>query len=350
MSITAPTDPRFGSALADRYRIERELGVGGMATVYLARDVKHGRDVALKALHPDLSATLGRERFLREIQMAARLSHPHILPLFDSGEAAGVLYYVMPVVRGESLRDRLTREIRIPVQDAVRIAAATAQALAYAHEQGIVHRDVKPENILLQDGTSLVADFGIGKAISAVGEAGMTQAGMAVGTLAYISPEQAAGEAVDGRSDQYSLGCVLYEMLVGEPPFTGPNVQAVIAKRFVQTPADVTALGTASTKCRTRIAPGAGARADRSFSQHRPFADALLAPSDVALPCRRSAAALDRRASVRQFQPRPRQRIPGRRHRRGHHQRAGEHRWTCTSRRAPRRSRSRKARRPARDW
>src|SRR6476660_4807872 len=213
-----------------------------MATVYLARDHKHNRDVAIKVLHSDLAQTLGAERFLREIQMAARLAHPHILPLFDSGEAAGVLYYVMPVVRGESLRDRLTREIRIPVQDAVRIAAATAQALAYAHEQGIVHRDVKPENILLQDGHVLVADFGIGKAISAVGEAGMTQAGMAVGTPAYISPEQAAGEAVDGRSDQYSLGCVLYEMLVGEPPFTGPNVQAVIAKRFVQTPADVTAL------------------------------------------------------------------------------------------------------------
>jgi len=285
VSITAPPDPELGSALADRYRIERELGVGGMATVYLAHDLKHGRDVALKALHADLAASLGRERFLREIQMAARLSHPHILPLFDSGEAAGVLYYVMPVVRGESLRDRLTRETRIPVKDAVRIAAATAQALAYAHEQGIVHRDVKPENILLQDGHVLVADFGIGKAISAAGEAGMTQAGMSVGTPAYISPEQAAGEVVDGRSDQYSLGCMLYEMLAGEPPFTGPNVQAVIAKRFIQTPADITALRDGVPRNVARALHQALARTaiDR-FPNIAAFADALLAPSDIASP------------------------------------------------------------------
>ncbi len=240
--LLSPNTDQLSDALSDRYRITGELGAGGMATVYLAHDIKHGRDVALKALHPDLAASLGRDRFLREIQLAARLSHPHILPLFDSGEAAGVLYYVMPVVRGESLRDRLTREGPLRVQEAVRIAAATAEALGYAHEQGIVHRDVKPENILVQDGHVLVADFGIGKAISAAGDEGMTQVGMSVGTPAYISPEQAVGEVVDGRSDQYSLGCVLYEMLVGEPPFTGPNAQAVIAKRFVQTPADVTAL------------------------------------------------------------------------------------------------------------
>jgi serine/threonine-protein kinase len=283
--LLSPTADQISAALSDRYRIARELGAGGMATVYLAHDLKHGRDVALKALHPDLAASLGRDRFLREIQLAARLSHPHILPLFDSGETEGVLYYVMPVVRGESLRDRLTREVQLPVQEAVRIAVATAQALAHAHEQGIVHRDVKPENILLQDGHVLVADFGIGKAISAVSEQGMTQAGMSVGTPAYISPEQAAGEAVDGRSDQYSLGCVLYEMLVGEPPFTGPNAQAVIAKRFIQTPADVTALrdGIARNVARALHQALARTAIDR-FPNIVAFADALLAPGAGASP------------------------------------------------------------------
>ena len=233
---------RLTIALADRYRVERELGAGGMATVYLAHDLKHERDVAIKVLKPDLSQTLGAERFLREIQLAAKLSHPHILPLFDSGDAGGVLFYVMPRVAGISLRDRLNDAKQLPVDEAVRIATEVAGALDYAHRQGVVHRDIKPENIMLQDGHALVADFGIGKALSAVDGEAFTQVGMSVGTPAYISPEQAVGEAVDGRSDLYSLGCVLYEMLVGEPPFTGPSVQAVIAKRFVQTPADVTAL------------------------------------------------------------------------------------------------------------
>ncbi|MGQ0650527.1 MAG: protein kinase domain-containing protein [Gemmatimonadaceae bacterium] len=273
------------AAFAGRYRIDGELGAGGMATVYFAHDLKHGRDVALKALHPDLAASLGRDRFLREIQLAARLSHPHILPLFDSGETAGVLYYVMPAVRGESLRDRLAREGRLPVHDAVRIAAAAAQALAHAHGQGIVHRDIKPENILLQDGHALVADFGIGKAIGAMEDEAMTQIGMSVGTPAYISPEQAAGEAVDGRSDQYSLACVLYEMLIGEPPFTGPNAQAVIAKRFVQTPADVTALRDGVPRGVARALHQALARTDIDrFPAIAAFADALLAPGDVARP------------------------------------------------------------------
>ena len=233
---------RLNAALFDRYRLERELGQGGMATVYLAHDVKHDRDVAIKVLRADVAQSLGAERFLREIRMAARLSHPHILPLFDSGQVDDTLYYVMPVVRGESLRDRLDRERMLPVAEAVRIAAEVAGALEHAHRSGVVHRDIKPDNIMLQDGHALVADFGIGKALGAVDAATATQTGMSVGTPAYISPEQASGDAVDGRSDLYSLGCVLYEMLVGEQPFTGPTVQAVIAKRFVQTPADVTGL------------------------------------------------------------------------------------------------------------
>jgi serine/threonine-protein kinase len=270
-------------ALSERYRISHVLGTGGMATVYLAHDVRHGRDVAIKVLHDELSATLGRERFLREIQFAARLSHPHVLPLYDSGEAAGSLYYVMPVVRGESLRDRLDRERQLPITDAVRIVAAAAQALAHAHEQGIVHRDVKPENILLQDDHVFVADFGIGKAISAISDDAMTKTGMSVGTPAYVSPEQAVGESVDGRSDQYALACVLYETLVGEPPFTGPNVQAVVAKRFVQTPVDVTALRETVPRSVARALQRAISRApiDR-FPTASAFADALLVEEDSA--------------------------------------------------------------------
>jgi len=232
----------FTAAIAGHYRIERELGQGGMATVYLAHDVRHGRNVALKVLRDDVAHTVGAERFLREIQLAARLNHPNILALFDSGEIDGVLFYVMPVVDGRSLRELLDSTSQLPVEDAVRIVTEVASALEHAHRCGVVHRDIKPENILLHSGHALVADFGIGKALSDVDGAGFTQAGMNVGTPAYMSPEQAVGEAVDGRSDLYSLGCVLYEMLVGEQPFTGPNVQAVIAKRFVQTPADVCAL------------------------------------------------------------------------------------------------------------
>jgi serine/threonine-protein kinase len=232
---------RLAAALADRYRIERELGAGGMATVYLALDLKHDRKVAIKVLRQEVAESLGRDRFLREIQLAAKLSHPHILALHDSGEACGALYYVMPNVEGQSLRDGMDAG-RLSVDDAVRIAQEVAGALDYAHRHDVVHRDIKPENIMLQDGHALVADFGIGKALSDVVGDALTQVGVSVGTPAYMSPEQAVGEAVDGRTDIYSLGCVLYEMLVGEPPFTGPNVQAVIAKRFVQTPADVTAL------------------------------------------------------------------------------------------------------------
>jgi TolB-like protein/tRNA A-37 threonylcarbamoyl transferase component Bud32 len=234
--------PHLTAALANRYRVERELGAGGMATVYLAHDEKHDREVAVKVLRPELAQTLGAERFLREIALAASLSHPHILPLFDSGEAEGQLFYVMPRVTGGTLRERLARDGPLPVADVERVAAEVADALGHAHRHGVVHRDIKPENILLHEGHALIADFGIGKALSAVEAEAFTMTGAAVGTPAYLSPEQAAGEAVDGRSDLFSLGCVLYEMLLGEPPFTGPTVQAVIAKRFVQTPADVTAL------------------------------------------------------------------------------------------------------------
>ena len=229
------------AALADRYRVERELGAGGMATVWLARDLKHDREVALKVLKPEIAQSLGAERFLREIRFAASLSHPHILPLFDSGEADGMLWYAMPNVAGATLRDRLAGG-PVAVADAVRWSIEVAEALAYAHRRGVVHRDIKPENIMLHEGHAAVADFGIGKALTEGDGTTFTQMGASVGTPAYMSPEQAAGETVDGRSDLYALGCVLYELLTGEPPFTGPNVQAVIAKRFVQTPADVAAL------------------------------------------------------------------------------------------------------------
>jgi serine/threonine-protein kinase len=232
---------RLQSALDGRYRILRELGAGGMATVYLAHDLRHERDVAIKVLRADVADRVGRERFLREIRVAAGLSHPHILPLLDSGEAAAQLFYVMPVVGGESLRVRLEAG-PLPVADAVRIVSEAARALEHAHKAGVIHRDIKPENILLQDGQALVADFGIARAMDSAQGDTLTQAGMSVGTPAYMSPEQAVGDIVDGRSDQYALACVLYECLVGEPPFTGPTAQAVIAKRFVQTPADVQAL------------------------------------------------------------------------------------------------------------
>ena len=224
---------RLAESLAGRYEVDREVGRGGMATVFLARDRKHDREVALKVLHPELAASLGSERFLREIQIAARLQHPHILPLYDSGQAGTLLYYVMPFVEGESLRDRLDRDKRLPVEDAVKLGRDIAAALDYAHRHGVVHRDIKPENVMLHEGEAIVTDFGIAKAVSAAGGERMTQTGMAVGTPAYMSPEQAMGEGEpDGRSDVYSLGCVLFEMLAGEAPFTGSTPQALITKRF----------------------------------------------------------------------------------------------------------------------
>ncbi|MEX2178144.1 MAG: protein kinase, partial [Gemmatimonadaceae bacterium] len=217
--------------------IERELGQGGMATVYLAEDVKHHRKVAIKVLHPELSALLGPERFLKEIELTANLQHPHILPLFDSGSADGHLYYVMPYVEGETLRRKLDREQQLPIGEAVRIAADVASALEYAHKRGVIHRDVKPENILLHDGRPLVADFGIALAVQQAGGTRMTQTGMSLGTPQYMAPEQAMGDkSVDHRADIYALGAVTYEMLTGEPPFVGPNSQAVVAKVLTTDP------------------------------------------------------------------------------------------------------------------
>jgi serine/threonine-protein kinase len=220
------------SGLAGRYHLERELGQGGMAVVFLAQDLRHDRKVALKVLRPDLSAAIGAERFLREIKLAAGLTHPHILPVYDSGDAGGLLFYVMPNMEGRSLRERLQRERQLPLAEALTVTREVASALDYAHRHHVVHRDIKPENILLHDGSAMVADFGIGKALSAEGS--LTQTGMVMGTPTYMSPEQASGDVdVDGRTDLYSLACVLFEMLTGEPPFTGATAQAIIAKRFV---------------------------------------------------------------------------------------------------------------------
>ncbi len=235
--LTMLATERLSTALEDRYRIEREIGAGGMATVYLARDVKHDRLVALKVLRPDLAAVLGTERFLAEIRITARLDHPHILTLIDSGAADGFLYYVLPYVRGESLRQKLVREKQLGLEEALAIAEEVGIALDYAHRQGVVHRDIKPENILFQEGEAMLADFGIALAVREAGGNRLTETGISLGTPQYMSPEQATGDRqLDARSDVYSLGAVLYEMLAGEPPHTGPTVQAVIAKLLTERP------------------------------------------------------------------------------------------------------------------
>src|SRR5947207_15840121 len=228
---------RLGAALAEHYAIERQIGAGGMATVYLARDLKHDRAVALKVLRPELAAVLGIERFLSEIRVTAHLQHPHILPLFDSGQAGGLIYYVMPHVEGESLRQRLEREKQLPIDEALRLAGGVASALDYAHRHGVVHRDIKPENILFQDGQAVVADFGIAPALSAAGGSRLTETGLSLATPHYRSPEQATGDrGMDARSDIYSLASVLYEVLAGEPPHTRPTVQSLIAKVLTDRP------------------------------------------------------------------------------------------------------------------
>jgi serine/threonine-protein kinase len=230
-------------ALADRYRVERELGQGGMATVFLARDLKHERDVAIKVMHPEIAQSLGAERFLREIAMTANLRHPLILPLYDSGIVAGILFYVMPYIDGGSLRDRLDRDKQLPIDEALAIAREVADALGYAHACGVVHRDIKPENILLERGHAVVSDFGIARTNTAFGSERITETGMSLGTPTYMSPEQAAGDRdVDGRSDLYALGCVLYEMLGGQPPFTGPTAESVTRQHLITEPAPITNL------------------------------------------------------------------------------------------------------------
>ena len=272
---------RLTAALADRYVIERELGRGGMATVYVADDVKHHRRVAIKVLRPELAALLGPDRFLREVEIAASLNHPHILALYDSGEADGFLFYVMPYITGESLRHKLDREKQLSVDETLNITRQVASALSHAHAQNVIHRDVKPENILLHEGEAMVADFGIAIAVSAAANDRLTLTGLAVGTPAYMSPEQAAGEReLDARSDVYSLGCVLYEMLAGEPPYTGATAQALIAKRMVDPVPAVRRLRAtvplgieqALTKALAKVP------ADR-FASALAFAEALTAPA-----------------------------------------------------------------------
>jgi len=232
----ATLQEQLSESLAGRYAVDREVGRGGMATVFLARDLRHHRPVALKVLHPELALSMGADRFDREIQIAARLQHPHIVALYDSGQAGKLFYYVMPFIEGESLRQRLEREGRIPLEEAARIARAVATALDYAHRQQVVHRDIKPENVMLQEGEPLVTDFGIAKAVTAA-VGGLTQTGTAVGTPTYMSPEQAGGEAsVDARSDIYSLGAMLYELIAGAAPFVGPTTQSIIAKLFTEPP------------------------------------------------------------------------------------------------------------------
>ncbi len=247
--------------MADRYTIERELGAGGMATVYLAHDLKHDRKVAVKVLRPELAAVIGAERFLAEIKTTANLQHPHILPLHDSGEVHGSLFYVMPFVDGETLRDRLTRERQLPIDDALRIATEVADALQYAHQRGVIHRDIKPENILLQGGHALVADFGIALAVQSAGGQRMTQTGLSLGTPQYMSPEQAMGErTIDGRTDIYALGAVTYEMLAGDAPFTGSTVQAIVAKVLTERPTPISTV-------RDTVPPGMEAAVLRALAK-----------------------------------------------------------------------------------
>jgi serine/threonine-protein kinase len=296
----APQQERLARALGERYAVKRELGSGGMSTVYLAEDVRLGRPVAIKVLDPDVARALGSDRFLREIEIAARLNHPRIVPLLESGAMDELVYFVMPHVDGESLRERLERERQLPVEDAVEIARQVAAALAYAHRHGIVHRDIKPENILLANGEAVVADFGIARAVTVAGGSRLTETGVAVGTVPYMSPEQASGDSeVDSRSDIYSLGCVLYEMLAGEIPFTGATAQAITARKLATPAPDVTlvrenvppSVGDALRKALARVP------ADR-YSTAGQLAEAL-APTVHPAPFRSAASAEPRTSPSR---------------------------------------------------
>ncbi len=270
---------RLSAALADRYRMERELGEGGMAKVYLAHDLRHDRKVALKVLRPEFAATVGGERFLHEIHTTAGLRHPNILPLYDSGEAAERLYYVMPWVDGESLRDRLKREGAVPVDETLRLAAEVCDALKYAHDRGVIHRDIKPENILLENDHALVADFGIALAAAAAGAERLTRTGASVGTPLYMSPEQAsADDEIDARSDLYSLACVVFEMLTGRPPFTGPTAEAILVQRFTNAPPKLSAvLSGASPRLEAALVRAMAREPDDRFGSITAFAQALIA-------------------------------------------------------------------------
>ena len=280
----------LNTALAGRYTLERELGRGGMATVYLADDLKHHRKVAVKVLRPELGSVLGAERFAREIRVAAGLTHPHVLPLHDSGEAAGLLFYVMPYVRGENLRQRLARERQFPVEEAIALVRQVAAALEHAHAHGLIHRDIKPENILLHEGVAMVTDFGIALTAGVDGDQRLTGTGLMLGTPHYMSPEQASGERdLDARSDVYSLACVLYELLAGEPPFTGPTAQAVIVKRF-------TTQAQSIRRIRPGVPPGVEAAIQRALS--RVPADRFASAADFAQALSAPAPAQARAASI----------------------------------------------------
>ena len=299
------TVERLKAALADRYAIERELGSGGMAIVFLAEDLKHHRGVALKVLRPELAAVLGADRFLREIEIAAKLTHPHILPLHDSGEADGFVYYVMPHVEGESLRTRLEREGQLPIDDALRITRQVAAALEYAHREAIIQRDIKPENILLHRGEVMVADFGIALAVRAAGGARLTETGLSIGTPQYMSPEQASGDRhIDGRTDIYSLGCVLYETLVGEAPYTGPTSQAIIAKVLTERPPSIrSARDTVSPALEQVVLKSLAKLAADRFATAQQFAEALGDPQAAAVRLMVPAMAEGRRPSWRAALP-----------------------------------------------
>jgi len=301
-SSAGSTEPTPSIHISDRYRVLRQLGRGGMATVYLASDSRYGRDVAIKILNPEISQGVGADRFLREIAVAAKLTHPHIVPLLDSGVAGDMLWFAMPVLDGRTLRERLDQERELSVPEAVRIAREVAGALAYAHARDVVHRDIKPENVLLSSGSAVVADFGLAKSIAASGEQALTHTGIAVGTVVYMSPEQSTGaEQVDGRSDIYSLGCMLYEMLTGEPPYVGKTMQAIIAKRFSDPVPNARRLRSSVSPALDAVIARAMAKspADR-FQTADAFADALTKATESSEhgiePTRR--ASIPRRAAI----------------------------------------------------